>query len=235
MEFHIMFAGTLKQMDLSEVLKLLAASHQTGVLKLMNPETGQGSGMIYLQVGQVVDVQVGQATGLDGLSASCAFWEEAFAFEEHVMAPQQTLAAYPTAKLIEKMAAQIGEAKALRVATPLAEEVPVYLAGASLAGLDATADDLSLLILCNGQRKVSDLARDSRRGVEETARAIAKFRMAGIVEVKATAAPAVQAVQPAQPAIPSVGATDPGSGTSRAEASVDPNKPVRYWRGKPIQ
>jgi len=220
-----MFAGSLKQMDLSEVLKLLTASHQTGVLNLMNPEVGSTVAMIYLQVGQLVHAQVGSSTGLDAISESCRLSEEAFAFEENVMASQQTLSAYPTVKLLEKMSGQISEAKALRLAMPAENEVPVYLPGASLAGLDATADDLSLLILCNGTRTISDLAHDSRRTLLETAKAIAKFRKAGIIDIKA----AVRQVSAPEPA-KDVRAEGPAATAAEGEDK----KIVRYWRGKPV-
>jgi hypothetical protein len=226
-----MFAGSLKQMDLSEVLKLLTASHQTGVLNLMDTRSGHAVAMIYLQVGQMVHAQSGATSGLDAISDCCRLGDEAFAFEENMVAPQQTLAAYPTAKLLEKMTGQISEAKALRLAMPKETDVPVYLPGASLAGLDATADDLSLLILCNGARTVSDLAKDSRRSLADAAQAIAKFRKAGIVELSFPAATSSATYSP--PPAPQ-GMTSPESLPSPS-ATATSHKQTKYWRGKLIE
>jgi hypothetical protein len=233
-----MFAGSLKQMDLSEVLKLLVASHQTGVLNLFDPERKAIVALIYLQVGQMVHAQAGAEFGLDAIRTSCKLAEDFFSFEENVVTPEQSLSCYPTVKLLEKMSDQIREFKALRLAMPLVDDIPVYLPGASLAGLEATADDLSLLIFCNGSRTVSALAHDCRRSLVETAQAIAKFRQAGIVNIKAQAAvPEPGAVPPSSVVVrppDSVTEADQKPEVAATHAATVEKKIVRYWRGQPV-
>lgn len=218
-------------MDLSEVLKLLSASQQTGMLKLVNPQNAATIAVFYLQVGQLTHAQSGSLTGLDAMSACCRLSEEAFAFQEQVMVEEQTLAVYPTAKLLDKMAEEISDAKSLHLAMPGEDDVPIYQHGATLAGLEATADDLSLLILCNGSRTVRDLARDVRRSIHDTASVLAKFRKAGIIEISRE--PSSTAPAAAEPLRSPPPAGDPAA-SSVPPPSVDVPKQPRYWRGKLI-
>jgi hypothetical protein len=72
----------------------------------------------------------------------------------------------------------------------------------------------------------------------ETARAVAKFRKAGIIEIKkAEAAPSPIPTTPVVENTPSAapahtGMMTPEAGGQPAEA---PTGSVRYWRGKPVQ
>ncbi|MDZ4787933.1 MAG: DUF4388 domain-containing protein [Blastochloris sp.] len=230
-----MFSGSLKQMDLSAVLKLLSASHQTGALKLFDAQNGTAVATIFLQAGQLVHAEAAQYLGLDAVSICCHYDEEAFAFEENEVSAQQTLAAYPTNKLLEKISDQIQERIALKLALPHENEVPVYDVSASLSGLDATPSDLSLLILCNGSRTVSQVAQDSRRTLQETSTIIAKFRKAGIILIRQLQVPA-----PAPLTVPSPNRTEiqvMTSPESSIAVSQDSNEPkqARYWRGKLIE
>lgn len=222
-------------MDLSAVLKLLTASHQTGALKLLDAQNGTAVATIFLQAGQLVHAEAAHYLGLDAISICCHFDEEAFAFEENEVSAQQTLAAYPTNKLQEKMSDQIRERIALKLALPQENEVPVYDISASLSGLEATPSDLSLLILCNGSRTVSQVAQDSRRTLQETSTTIAKFRKAGIIIISQlhVPTPTPLTVPPENDSVTQA-MTSPESGITLSQDSDEP-KQARYWRGKLIE
>lgn len=227
-----MFAGSLNQMDLSDVLKLLSASHQSGALTLLNPQTAAPVATLYLQAGQLThaQAQAQMLTGLDAISYCCTLSEESFAFTEGSAPSQQTLATYPTAKLIEKMTEQIHRTKALALAMPGPTDLPLYLAGVSLDGLEATTEDLSLLILCNGSRSVQDLALSTKKNFSDIAKIIANFSKAGIIEIKKPTIPLPTTAAP----IPSKSLT-PESEEPSAHPPNPASQAPRYWRGKLIE
>jgi len=207
-----MFAGTISQIALAEVCRLLSASNQSGVLNLLSPQE-EGHARIFFQAGQIMHAGAGELNGLDALSEICRYTDAAFAFETGVVAPAQTLAAYPTAKLIEKIRQHMDQLQALRVATPDPADILNYNPGASLAGLEATADDLSLLLLCNGSRDVNEVAKVANRSLGDVLKTLARFRAAGILDLQKGASTQTTPVAPA------------------AEGSQSP----RYWRGRLVE
>lgn len=225
-----MFAGSLNQMDLSDVLKLLSASHQSGALNLLNPQTAAPVATLYLQAGQLTHAQAQTLSGLDAISYCCTLYEESFAFTEGSVSTEQTLASYPSAKLIEKMTEQIHRAKALALAMPDPTDLPLYLAGVSLDGLEASTEDLSLLILCNGNRSVQDLALSTKKNLPDLAKTIAKFSKVGIIEIKK---PVISPPSLATP-IPSKSSTNDSEEPSAHPPNPSSQAP-RYWRGKLIE
>ncbi len=173
--------------------------------------------MLYFQSGQIVHAEAGASAGLDALSEICYFSDANFAFQEGEVASKQTLGVYPTPKLIEKIRQQVEEVRTMHEATPDFGDVPVYNQSASLAGLEATPDDLALLLLCSGGRTVSEIAHQVNRSPADTAKIVAKFHRAKIVELHKPEPP------PAQAPESDAGRADPQGGSPR------------YWRGKLVE
>ncbi|MDR0533217.1 MAG: DUF4388 domain-containing protein [Verrucomicrobiales bacterium] len=216
-----MFAGSTSQIPLAEVCRLLSASNQTGVLNLTIPQNDQNPLGIYFHLGQIIEAQCGAATGLDGLSDLCNYHDLNFVFEVGAAAPSQTLAVYPTAKLIERIRQQVKDNEMLKSSLPEPNDILIYKSDTDMTGLEASADQLGLLLLCNGSRTLLDLAKQVNQNPTDLARVIARFRLAGIIEVKKGAAPAANNGTAYLPDAP--GVTGSSGGTPR------------YWRGKLVE
>jgi hypothetical protein len=148
-----------------------------------------------------------------------------FVFEVGAAGPSQTLAVYPTVKLIDRIRQQVKDNESLKGAMPEPSDILVYKPEADMTGLEASADELGLLLLCNGTRSLLDIAKQVNQNPADLARIVAKFRRAGIIDVKKTAKPASQAGNNNTGYLPDApGVTDSSGG----------NTP-RYWRGKLVE
>ncbi len=222
-------------MNLGEVVKLLASSGQSGLLHLMGMGPDQTGGC-YFQLGRLVHASLGNYHGLDAISRMSRMVDGAFAFEEGVASPEQSLGGYPTEALVEMIGEHMAEYDALRAATPDADDVPIYLTGRKLDGLQASPDELSILLLCNGVRSVREISQQTNQNPADVRTALAKFRQAGVIDVQR-----LHSVDPATPTPPPPPAPDPAPQITEPEAhspeagqTPTPGDGVRYWRGRRI-
>lgn len=226
-----MLKGSLSQIDLTEVFRLLASSQQTGLLHIMNTGETVSAGGCYFQLGQVVHATMGRFTGLDALNEICRVTDGTFAFEAGVAAPGQSLAAYPTATLLNMLREQLEEQRALARAMPQPEDVLRYAPGKPLDILEASPDELAALLMCDGTRNVREISLVSGMTPLDLRRALAKFRILGLLELTT---PSPSEPEPLSTATPPPPAAPPPSPDQEAPAPTEGRRIVRYWRGKPI-
>lgn len=225
-----MLKGSLAQISLVEVIRLLVSSQQTGMLHIMDTGNAVMTGGCYFQVGKLVHAVMGKGTGLDALNEMCRILDGTFAFEAGVAAPGTSLAPYPTPALVERIADEMKEFQALARATPGPLDVLRYLPGRTVEGLEATPDQLAVLLLCSGERTVEEIAGLSGMPFADLRTALAKFRHHGLLELVGTRGAVAEA--PAAPVPTSAPAPAPEPEPPAAEAAAP--KVVRYWRGKPV-
>lgn len=224
-----MLKGSLAQIDLTEVIRLLASSQQTGLLHIMNTGETVASGGCYFQLGRVVHATMGRFAGLDAVNEICRISDGTFAFEAGVAATEQTLAQYPTPTLLEMIQEQVEEQRALSRSAPQPEDILRYVPGKQIEGLEASPDELAILLLCNGARNVREISMVSGMPASDLRHTLAKFRHLGLLELLAppssapSPAPVPAAAEEPVPEAPP--APEPESGERRI---------VRYWRGKPV-
>jgi len=217
-----MFAGSFKQMPFSEVVRLLSSSHQTGALNIIEEGTEIQVGQLFMQMGQLMDAVQGSHNGLDAIQELCRWIEADFAFEASAESSRQSLVAYPTEKLIEKIKVRTDELKAIKDSMPSPEDIPVYQTGKDASNLSVTPDELALLLLCSGQKTVAEIAVDTAQTPDQIANALARFRHAEIITIQTpSAAPAVSEAETT--------ITEPATKMSA------PKKPVRYWSGHIVE
>jgi hypothetical protein len=213
-----MFAGSFSQMPFAEVVRLLSSSNQTGALVITDSDDQREVGRLFLQMGQLVDAIQGEHAGLDALQELCRWIEADFSFDTEASPPRQTLVAYPTEKLIEKITARTGELEKIRQATPHPDDIPVYRSGKDASSLNVTPDELAILLQCSGDKNVADVAEIIRKTPGEVGQSLARFRHAGIIELKGG---------------PENDPSAPAAAKPKPEEKTD--KPVRYWRGHKVQ
>jgi len=215
-----MFAGSLNQMPFSEVVRLLSSSHQTGLLNIREAGTEVIIGQLYMQMGQLVDAVQGSHNGLDALQELCRWIDADFSFDATAESNRQSLVAYPTEKLIEKIKLRTDELMAIKDSMPKPEDMLVYQSGMDASRLNVTPDELALLLQCTGDKTVKQIAGDSGEPTEQISSSLARFRHAGIITLKNAPEPASAPEPVAKEDLPQDDAT---------------KKPVRYWRGHIVE
>ncbi|MEM6883388.1 MAG: DUF4388 domain-containing protein [Verrucomicrobiota bacterium] len=214
-----MFAGSFKQMPFAEVVRLLSSSHQSGALNIKESGTEVIVGQLYMQMGQLVDAEQGSHSGLDALQELCRWIDADFSFDAKEESGRQSLVAYPTDKLIDKIKLRTDELKAIKDSMPKPNDMPVYQSGMDASGLNVTPDELALLLQCSGDKTVAQIAQDTGSTTDEISSSLARFNHAGIITLQNSPTPPAEApVKQEEPPAPK-----------------DPSKPVRYWRGHIVE
>ena len=164
---------------------------QTGYLKLRE---GEEAGCMAIENGVILHARAGTDTGLHALFQFVGWREAQFEFHERPMPPDlvRDLAVYDPQLLITGVAFKVDEQNLLHDAIPGVEEVLCYVGGEGLASLEVTSSDLGLLILADGRRTVREIAERANLSPQEVARSLARFRLAGVLEL-VTPPPAVTA------------------------------------------
>jgi hypothetical protein len=81
------------------------------------------------------------------------------------------------------VAFKVDEQALLHEAIPSLDAILCYMGGEGLASVEVTSADLGLLILADGQRTVREIAERVNLNPMEVARNLARFRLAGVLEL----------------------------------------------------
>jgi hypothetical protein len=180
--------GSLAQLPLVDLLKMLAAGGQTGHLELTS---GLDHGDLFFERGQLVHAEAEMRTGESAFMRLVTWPNGQFRFEPGVAAPERSLEK-PLDRLLADSARAASEREAIRRVVPNMEAVP-HLARKS-PGPTITIDgrDWELIALINGERTAADLAAESGAEDIDMAKALYRLKMAGLVELTAPQAAAPQ-------------------------------------------
>ncbi len=220
-----MLNGSLKDMPLPEVLRLLSASGQSGCLILHkeNPFA-----FFYLKIGQVSHCESLTRTtqgwqkvaGIEALSKACSHQDCMFRFDTQAQSSEETLLKYPTAKLIDSIAQFIEKRRQLEVPLPSLSMKVAYQSSVTMKNFKASQEELSLFLLANGKRTLKEIAAASNLSELTVQQWASKFMQNGILaEEKEEELPIVEVKAEMKPEL---------------KQEMSPQKPVRYWRGKPV-
>lgn len=214
--FGSVFKGSLNEMPLYEVLRLLIHSSQTGVLHLLGKEDKVPLAGFHIQAGQIVEATLGADTGLDALKECCKISNAHFAFEEGAVLKGSSLLAYDTGSLLQELEEQAIEYANFKASLPDLSDRPVYQRSKVTDELEVSADDLSLLLLCDGSRQVMQICVETGLSSQKVQQVLAKLMRAGLIRIEA---PPEEEEEPS-PATSEPTAPSPGTG--------------KFWRGKRI-
>lgn len=212
------FAGNINKVGLAEVLRLLTGTKQTGQLVL---KQGPDDGAIAMDQGILVHAETGPDNGMPAIFQIILWRDARFEFVEAPLEAKKSreLAGFETKVIIDGIARKIDELAALEQAVPSLDSVLLYMGSEALGDLKATPSELALLIMADGQRTVQQIAELGGVSPTEVARAFARFREVGALEL-------VSEVVPANPEPPPLTVEPPPIPPS-------PEEP-RYWRGQRI-
>lgn len=225
------FAGNFKTINLAEVLRMLTMTKQTGILRMT---LGLEQGFMGLERGLIINALTGNVGGPQALYQFIIWHDADFVFKEQPLeasAPRE-LASYDPAILIDGVAKKIDELAALQQAVPTLDSVLYFLGSESLGTTSATPSELGLLLLADGKNTVEQIASRVQMNALEVARIMARFRLAGVVELVTQVVPANTPlpVSEPDPVIPAASAPPP----LPSPAHGGEGEGVRYWRGKRI-
>ncbi len=187
-----LLSGTCTTTNLTEILRTIVETKQTGYLKLRE---GDQAGCVAFEKGLILHARAGSDTGLHALFQFVGWREAQFEFHERPIPGDlvRDLAVYDPQVLITGVAFKVDEQNLLYDAIPALDSVLCYVDHEGLASLEVTSSDLSLLILADGRRTVRDIAERVNLSPLEVARNLARFRLAGVLEVvTASSAPAIK-------------------------------------------
>ena len=174
---------------LIDILKTLVDVKHTGYLKIRE---GDLDGCITVENGVILGARSGNATGLPALFQFVAWREAKFEFQERPVRPDtaRDLAVYDPQVLLTGVAFKVEEQKLLLAALPGIDDIVRYIGGAGLAAVEVSPSDLKMLSLADGHRTVREIGERCDLGALEAARQLARFRMAGVLEVLEPRGPA---------------------------------------------
>jgi hypothetical protein len=176
------FSGSFSTASLAEVLRMLINTKQTGCLTM---KQGEHEGMLAVENGIIINAKTGGYTGLHALFQFVVWREAQFEFGERPVPADLTrdLSVYDPQVLIAGVVIKVDELAALQQAIPSMDSILYYVGGEGLNAVEATPADLGLLILADGNRTVREIAEWVKLSPLEVARSLAKFRLAGVLEL----------------------------------------------------
>src|ERR1043165_6131650 len=176
------FKGNFSTINLAEVLRMLISTRQNGLLRISH--RGE-EGLLALERGVVVNAATATQQGLPALYQFIVWRDADFYFDEQNIPPNaaRDLATYPAQVLIDGIARKIDELAALQQAVPTLDSVLYYTGGEALGDVEASPAELGLLILANGTKTVQQIAHKANLNPLEVAKSLAKFRLAGVLEL----------------------------------------------------
>jgi len=175
-------SGATASSTLTEILRRTVEIKQTGCLKI---KEGEQEGCIGIENGIILCARAGNDTGLHALFQFVGWREAKFEIQERAMRADvpRDLAVYDPQVLITGIAFKVEEQTLLHEAIPPLDSVLCYVGGEGLASVEVTSADLGLLALADGHRTVREIAGKLNSSPTEVARHLARFRMAGVLEL----------------------------------------------------
>jgi hypothetical protein len=161
---------------------MLVSCNQTGYLKIRD---GEHEGILAIENGTIVNARIGSTVALDALFQFVGWREASFDFRERPLPADlaRDLAAYEPQVLIEGVAFKEDELNLLQQAMPPFDSIPHYTGSGLPDSIEATSTDLALLSLADGHRTVHEIAEMMKLSPLEVARTLARFRLAGVLEL----------------------------------------------------
>lgn len=180
--------GSLAQLPLVDLLKMLAAGGQSGHVEITS---GLDQGDLFLDKGQLVHCECDMRTGESAFMRLVTWPNGQFRFEPGIPAPERSLEK-PLDRLLAESARVASEREAIRRVVPNMEAVPLLARKAPGPTITIDGRDWELLALVNGERTAADLAAATGAEDIDMARALYRLKMAGLLELSAPQAAAPQ-------------------------------------------
>ena len=146
--------GSLTQMGLGSVLRMLCASGQDGVIEFID---GMNRGEIFVAAGGVVHAEAGAGWGEDALVELLSWHDGMFHFKTGVRTPAATIHG-PLDAVLTRCAQRSGEREQIRKAIPSSDIVLHLFEGLPEKPVTVQPDEWLLISSIDGARNIGDIA-----------------------------------------------------------------------------
>ena len=171
--------GSLAQLPLVDLLKMLAAGGQSGHLAL---SSGLDQGDIYMVHGELVHAECDMRAGEAAFSRLVSWPNGQFRFEPRVAAPRRTIEK-PLDRLLAESARAASEREAIRRVVPNMDAVPRLARKAPTPLVTIEEHDWEMLAVIDGIRNAAEVARELKVEDIDLARTLYRLKLAGLVEL----------------------------------------------------
>ena len=175
--------GSLSELQLADVLQVLAVGNKTGQLHLSD---GQAQGSIFLSAGRIVHAQTAELSGEDAAYALADWTRGEFRFEPGTQAPQTSIEASYTSVLMEA-ARRSDEWRVIQQQIPSTDHVPEFVVpenpGESQAQINLNTREWQLLSKINGNRSIKEIASASGMATFDAAKLLYGLVSTGLLRV----------------------------------------------------
>lgn len=168
--------GSLAQVGLLDILRMLSAGGRTGRLQLTN---GSHAGEVYLNNGSVVHATSGTQVGEAAIYGMLGWLHGEFAFATEMAAPEKSVKMI-TAKLLDEATERAKEWNEIKHAIPSTDLV-FRLSPSSSSAISLKPDDWPVLAQMNGTRTVNEIASALNRDVFDVVRTMYDLVKSGLV------------------------------------------------------
>ena len=221
-------SGSLAQLPLRHLLKMLAAGEQTGRLEL---NSGLELADLFLRAGVVVHATADAATGDAAVSTALGWANGSFRFEPGILPPEITITA-PLEQLLAEGSRQMSEREMLRRVIPSPDVVPRLASKLPGESITISAAEWEVLAQIDGEATVGQLARKLGRSDLEAVRAFYSLKMTGLIELSVEAATPVAVALAGQPFFRALQAAVAGAMGPLAEIIIDDTlQDIGFTRG----
>lgn len=180
--------GSLAQLPLVDLLKMLVAGGQSGHLEL---SSGLDHGDLFLVQGELVHAESEMIVGEAAFSRLVAWPSGQFRFEPQVPPPGRSIEK-PLDQLLVDSARAASERETLRRVVPNMNVTPYLARKAPGPTVTIAAADWELLALIDGKRTANEIAHECLIEDIDLAKTLYRLKLAGIVELSAAQVAAPQ-------------------------------------------
>ena len=170
--------GSVSQLPLLDILRMLIAGGQTGRLELAE---GLDVGGIYLRDGAVVHAVAGPRTGEPAIFTMLDWQHAGFRFEPRVAAREDSITRL-TDQLLAECARESGERDSIRKVIPSVDVVFALSANAPAGPVTVQPLEWQALAQVDGQRTITDIAAILRQDEFVTVRLFYRLAADGLLE-----------------------------------------------------
>lgn len=174
------FQGSLRDLQLADVIQLVSASGKTGKFTLVREDE---HGSLYLKQGRIVHARMGDLVGDEAVHA-LASWTSG---EFHFAPAEETeeVSIYKSnARLLMEAAHQHDEWRVLSRKVPGLDFVPTLASPDAGRPVTLSPAEWGLIVRIDGQKNVRDLARESGTSSFEVAKLLFGLVTANLVEIQ---------------------------------------------------
>lgn len=174
------FQGSLRELQLADVVQLVAGSGKTGKFVLAHDDE---EGEIFLKQGRIVHAQVGGVSGEEAVYILASWSAGEFSFQPGAESDRETVHKSNT-RLMMEAAHQHDEWRVLGRKIPGLSAVPTLASPEAGRPVTLSPVEWRQIVAIDGKKSVRDLARESATSSFEVAKTLYGLVTAGLVEMR---------------------------------------------------